>query len=87
MIRPILTEIGVFLLPFAAYALFILLTRSRVLATSAWPIHIVGGLVGVALALVMISLVLLAQFSGAPPGSSYAPAHIENGRLVPGIQR
>ena len=26
----------------------------------------------------------LADFSGAPPVSTYVPAHIENGRLVPG---
>ena len=25
-----------------------------------------------------------AQFSGAPPGSTYVPAHIENGKFVPG---
>jgi hypothetical protein len=37
--------------------------------------------------LVIVSLVLLAQFSGAPPGSTYVPAHIENGRLVPGVER
>ena len=30
------------------------------------------------------SFVVLAQFGGAPPGSTYVPAHIENGELVPG---
>ena len=34
--------------------------------------------------LTILSLVLLAHFSGAPPGSTYVPAHIEDGRLVPG---
>jgi hypothetical protein len=29
----------------------------------------------------------LAQFSGAPPGATYVPAHIENGKLVPGATR
>jgi hypothetical protein len=29
----------------------------------------------------------LAQFSGAPPGAIYVPAHIENGKLVPGATR
>ena len=87
MIRPILTEIGIFLLPFAAYALFIILSRSSVLAKASWPTPIVGVLVGVALGLVILTLVLLANFSGAPPGGSYTPAHIENGRLVPGVER
>jgi Family of unknown function (DUF6111) len=40
-----------------------------------------------ALVLVIVSLVLLAQFGGAPPGSTYIPAHMENGRLVPGTER
>jgi hypothetical protein len=29
----------------------------------------------------------LAEFGGAPPGSTYIPAHMENGRLVPGTER
>jgi hypothetical protein len=41
----------------------------------------------VALALVIAGFVGLAQFGGAPPGSTYVPAHMENGRLVPGTQR
>jgi hypothetical protein len=32
-------------------------------------------------------MVLLVQFSGAPPDSTYIPAHIENGRLVPGVEK
>ena len=39
------------------------------------------------LLLVIISFVLLAHFSGAPPDSTYIPAHIENGRLVPGVEK
>jgi hypothetical protein len=30
---------------------------------------------------------LLAQFSGAPPGSTYVPAHIEDGKFVPATTR
>ena len=37
--------------------------------------------------LTILSLVLLAHFSGAPPDSTYVPAHLENGRLVPGIDK
>jgi hypothetical protein len=33
------------------------------------------------------SFVVLAQFSGVPPGSTYVPAHIENGKFVPGTTR
>ena len=87
MIRPILTEIGIFLIPFAAYALFLLATRSGVLTASSWPAHLVAKLVLGSLLLVVISFILLAQFSGAPPDSTYIPAHIENGRLVDGVEK
>ena len=33
------------------------------------------------------SFLALAQFSGAPPGSTYVPAHVENGKFVPGTTR
>jgi hypothetical protein len=87
MIRPALTEIGVFLIPFAVYALFLVLTRSGLLTRTSWPVKVVGRLLVGSLLLVVLSLVLLAQFSGAPPRSTYIPAHMENGKLVPGVEK
>jgi hypothetical protein len=87
MIRPVLTEIGIFLIPFAAYVMFLLATRSGVLTSSSWPAHLIAKLVLGSLLLVVLSFVLLAQFSGAPPDSTYIPAHIENGRLVDGVEK
>jgi Family of unknown function (DUF6111) len=87
MIRPALTEIGIFLIPFAVYALFLVATRSGLLATSSWPVIIIGRLLVGSLLLVVLSLILLAQFSGAPPDSTYFPAHIKNGRVVPGVEK
>ncbi|PYF04409.1 hypothetical protein BJ122_10362 [Rhodopseudomonas faecalis] len=84
MIRPILTEIGIFLIPFAVYALYLVASRSRLFAQSSWPGHVLAKLALGALLLTILSLVLLADFSGAPPVSTYVPAHIEDGRLVPG---
>jgi hypothetical protein len=86
MIRPVLTEIGIFLIPFVAYALFLLVTRSGVLARSSWPAHLVAKLVLGSLLLVIVSFIMLAHFRGAPPGSTYIPAHIENGKFVPGVE-
>ncbi len=87
MIRPILTEIGIFLIPFAVYAAFLIATRSGLLVWSSWPLHVIAKLTTGALVLVVISFVLLAQYSGAPPDSTYVPAHLENGRLVPGVEK
>jgi hypothetical protein len=87
MIRPALTEIGIFAIPFVVYALFLIATRSGLLVQSSWPIRLVARLVLGSLLLVLASFILLAHFSGASPNSTYVPAHIENGRLVPGVER
>jgi hypothetical protein len=87
MIRPVLTELAIFLIPFAAYAIFLIATRAGVFASSSWPAHLIAKLVLGSLLLVVISFVLLAQFSGAPPDSTYIPAHMENGKLVPGVEK
>jgi hypothetical protein len=84
MIRPILTEIAIFLIPFAVYAAFLIATRSGLLVQSSWPLHVVAKLSLGALLLVVISFVLLAHYSGAPPDSTYIPAQIKDGKLVPG---
>ena len=87
MIRPAFTEILVFLIPFAVYALFLLSTRSGLMLQSSWPVHVVAKLVLGSLLLVIVSFILLAHFSGASPNSTYIPAHVENGKFVPGVER
>jgi hypothetical protein len=54
---------------------------------SSWPLHVIAKLVLGSLLLVAISFIFLAQFSGAPPHSTYVPAHIENGKFVPGVEK
>jgi Family of unknown function (DUF6111) len=87
MIRPVFTEIGIFLIPFAVYALFLIATRSGLTVQSSWPLHIIAKLALGSLLLVIVSFILLAHFSGAPPNSIYIPAHIENGKFVPGVEK
>jgi uncharacterized protein DUF6111 len=87
MIRPVLTEIGIFLVPFVVYALFLAATRSGLFVQSSWPIYVVARLALAALVLVIAGLIGFAHFSGAAPNSTYVPAHIENGKLVPGVAK
>ena len=87
MMRTVLTEIGIFLIPFTVYALFLAATRSGLFVKASWPVTIVARLSLVAIVLVIAGLVGLAHFSGAAPDSTYVPAHMENGRLVPGEQK
>ncbi len=87
MIRPVLTELGIFLIPFAVYALFLVATRTGLLTSSSWPAVIVIRLAIAAFLLTILSLILLAHFSGASPDATYVPAHMENGKLVPGTEK
>lgn len=87
MIRPVFTEVAIFLIPFAVYAMFLIATRSHIFDKTSWPLPVIGWLSAAALLLIIASFAVLAQFSGAPPGSTYIPAHIENGRLVPGVEK
>lgn len=87
MARPIFLELLLFLTPFAAYAFLLWAKSHGVFDPESWPLRIVVGLTVAALLLVVASAFIMAQISGAPPGSTYIPAHVENGRLVPGKQQ
>jgi Family of unknown function (DUF6111) len=87
MIRPIATEIGLFLAPFILYAAFLLATRAGVLEPQSWTLRRVAGLIIASLILMVGSFVVLAEFGGSPPGSTYVPAHIEGGKFVPQTTR
>jgi len=85
MVRPILTELALFAMPFVVYGLFLLVTRAGVMDPESWSWRIIGWLTLASLLLVILSFIVIAQFSGAPPRSVYVPAHIDkDGRLVPG---
>jgi hypothetical protein len=84
MVRPVLTELALFLAPFAAYAVFLWATRAAVLHPASWTLPRVAWLLMAALLLMIGSFVVLAQWGGAPPGSTYVPAHYEDGKFVPG---
>jgi hypothetical protein len=87
MIRPVLTEVALFLAPFAVYAIFLWATRAGVLHPDAWALSRLAWLVAAALLLMIGSFFFLAQWGSAPPGSAYEPAHTEDGQFVPGRTR
>ncbi|TMK20586.1 MAG: hypothetical protein E6G75_04280 [Alphaproteobacteria bacterium] len=59
-------------------------TQAGVLHPNSWSLPRVAWLVMAALVLMIGSFVVLAQWGGSPPGSTYVPAHIEDGQFVPG---
>ncbi len=85
MIRPASPRSLLFLAPFVLYAAFLLATRAGVLDREVLADatrH--AGSASSRCVLVIGSFVYLAHFSGAPVGTSYVPAHIENGKSCPG---
>jgi hypothetical protein len=87
MIRPALTEVVLFAAPFVLYAVFLWATRAHVLEPQAWSVTRLVWLTAAALILMIGSFIVFAQFGGVPIGSTYVPAHIEDGKLVPGTTK
>ena len=84
MIRPVFTEFGLFVAPFVLYAIFLWATRADVLHPDQWRLPTLAWLTLAALSLIVGSFIFFAQFTGAPPHSTYVPAHTEDGKFVPG---
>jgi Family of unknown function (DUF6111) len=84
MIRPVATEVILFLMPFVLYGVFLWATKAGVMHPDSWPLSRIAWLVMAALALMVGSFIYFANYSGAPPGATYVPAHIEDGKFVPG---
>jgi hypothetical protein len=87
MIRPVFTEVALFLLPFLVYAIFLWASRAGVLDSSQWSPSRLAWLLIAALSLMVGSFVVLAEFGGAPAGSTYVPAHVDDGKLRPGVTK
>jgi hypothetical protein len=85
MLRPVLTELLLFLVPFVLYALYLVATqRSGVLNRTNWPLARLVYLVAASFVTVIVGIFLLAELGGSPPRSTYIPAHVEDGKFVPG---
>ncbi len=84
MIRPVLTEILLFGTPFALYVVFLWAIKADVFHPDSWPASRIASLTIAALLLMAASFYYFAEYSGAAPGSTYVPAHVEDGKFVPG---
>ncbi len=87
MIRLFSIEVALFLAPFILYALFLWATREGILHPKEWRPPVLAMLSLAAVALTAVGFVLIAEYSGAPAHSTYVPAHLENGQLVPGTMK
>lgn len=82
MTRAIIQELVLFLLPFVAFALYLVIRRRNPLLWSSWSDQSVW-LVIIGLTFVVISLVSAGLLADRQTGA-YVPSHVEDGRIVPG---
>jgi uncharacterized membrane protein len=87
MIRPVFTEIALFAAPFVVFGFYLWVTKAGLLDAESWSWSTIASLTIVALVLMLGSFLLIAHLTGSPPHSTYTPAHMENGRLVPGTDK
>jgi Family of unknown function (DUF6111) len=87
MVRPLFTEVALFLIPFVLYVAYLWATREGVLDPAAWPPARLAWLLAASLCLSVGFFILLAQFGGVPARSTYVPAHVENGKFEPGTTK
>lgn len=80
MLRILLQYVLPLLLPFLAYVIYAQLAgRARWLQEGPWL-----GLAVAGVGLMAASLVTWGLLVGSPPGETYVPARMEDGRLIPG---
>ena len=82
MIRAFVEEALLFLLPFALFALYLVLRRRNPMSRAAWggqmPWLVVAGLACV------VAVLLATALTADRQTGAFEPSHMENGRLVPG---
>ncbi len=83
MERAVVETLGLFLAPFALFAVYLALRLRYPLALEHWTRQRVSALTLLGLAAVVIGLVAADLFAPRAHGV-YVPAHIENGAIVPG---
>lgn len=82
MTRAVLQELLLFLLPFAAFAAYLILRRRNPLIWSHWSDQSIW-LTIAGLAIVIVSLLTAGILADRQTGA-FEPTHMENGRVVPG---
>jgi Family of unknown function (DUF6111) len=80
VLRLLLQYLLPLVLPFLVYLAYAhLAQKTRVLDGAPWLVLAAAGV-----GLLAVSLVSWRLLTGAPPGETYTPARIEDGRVVPG---
>ncbi len=83
MIRAVIEPLALFLSPFAAFAIYLLLRARYPLAIEHWSRGRVSTMTLIGLTIAVVGMFVFGVI--APRGrGAYVPAHVENGVLIPG---
>ena len=81
MFRPFLFEAVLFILPFLIYWIWLLLRGGQPAAPARTGVPLLR-LIALGVVCMAAGLAFFAHYGGAPAGSAYVPAHMENGKLI-----
>ncbi|MEQ1889977.1 MAG: DUF6111 family protein [Alphaproteobacteria bacterium] len=88
MLRVVLINIALFVLPLAVYAAYFYVTeRNQNAVTIEWKNMPLSFLLQAGLGLIVIGMLATAYLGGEDAGGKYVPARLENGKLIPGEVR
>jgi hypothetical protein len=84
MARVVVFDVLLFLLPVAAYSVWLVMTRGSFANATDWQVKTIAFL-GIAGGVLLVgTLVAFVTFQTSPPGHEYEPAHLEDGTIVHG---
>ena len=83
MWRALTEPVALFLAPFVLYVVYLLALQRHPLKTAHWPNQTVIGLTTAGLAIAVAGMLFFGLTASRNTGG-YVPAHVENGRVVPG---
>ena len=84
MLRIVALDALFFLMPFAAYALWLVVTRRTMRNPDDWQVKTIAWLALAGAVLMVAVLVVFIHFDPIPPGGTYVPPSFEDGVLIPG---
>ncbi len=84
MLRFVIFDAVLFILPFAAYAGWLMVTRGSLSNVEDWQARTIAYLAIAGASSLLIALVIFTSYRAIPPGGTYTPAHMEDGHIVPG---
>lgn len=82
MLRAIIEEVLLFVLPFCAFAAYLIVNRRNPLDVEHWSPHVFR--LAVAGFVLSIGFILVSGWFAPRSRGAYEPPHMENGVLVPG---